>query len=118
MEINFSQTIIHFGAIVLSLASFYIFAFVYNTMCTSCLGLPNTAKTIHDAMSSLLYYLITILTPVLALLPRAFIKTMKNSLRPSEDIVVQVEMKNEQKRGENLLASWSSRSTSKSSIFR
>lgn len=118
INFNSSQTIIHFGAIVISLGSFYIFAFVYNTMCTSCLGLPNTAKTIHDAMSSLLYYLITFLTPVLALLPRAFIKTLKNSLRPSDDIVVQVEMKNEQKRGENLLATWSSRSTSKSSIFR
>lgn len=87
-------------------------------MCTSCFGLPNTAKTIHDAMSSLLYYLIIFLSPVMALLPHFFIRTMKNMLRPSEDVVVQIEARIERMRGENLLASWSSRSTSKSSIFR
>lgn len=111
-------TIIHIGAIVISLLSFYIFAFAFNSMCTTCLGLKNSAKTINDAMSTLLYYLIVFLTPVMALLPRFFIRTLKNTLRPSDDIVVQLEMREELKRGENLLASWSSRSTSKSSIFR
>lgn len=69
-------------------------------------------------MSCLLYYLIIFLTPVMALLPRFFIRTLKNSLRPSDDVVVQLEIRTERNRGENLLASWSSRSTSKSSIFR
>lgn len=112
------QTIIHIGAILISLGTFFTFAFVYNTMCTSCLGLPNTARTIHDSMSNVLYYLIILLAPVMALLPRFFVRVMKNTLQPGDDIIAQNESRNERKRGENLLASWSSRSTSRSSMFR
>jgi hypothetical protein len=113
------QTIIHVGAIAISLLSFYTVAFIFNGYCTTCMAnVPNTARTIHDATSTLIYYLILLLSPVMALLPRLFIRTLKNTLRPSDDIVAQVELRRERKRGENLLASWSSRSTSRSSIFR
>lgn len=83
------------------------------------MNLPNTARTIHDTMSNPIYYLIILLTPVMALLPRYFIKTIKNTVRPSDDIVIQLDMKKEKKRGEKLLASWSARSeSSRSPIFR
>lgn len=99
----------------MSLASFYIFAFIFNTMCTSCLGLPNTARTIHDAMSCLLYYLIIVISPVLALLPRLFIKTMKNTLKPSDDIVIIRNLRSKCKQGEKLMTS---ETTTRSSTFR
>lgn len=113
------QTIIHVGAIVLSLLSFYIFAFVYNTVCRTCMDLPNTARTIHDTISNPVYYLIIILTPVMALLPRYFIRALKNTIKPGDDITMQLETQKEKKRGEKLLSSYSSRSaSSRSPIFR
>ncbi|KAG5676651.1 hypothetical protein PVAND_006470 [Polypedilum vanderplanki] len=91
-------TIIHVGAIAFSLLSFLTFAFVYNTYCTTFMGLPNTARTIQDTMSNVVFYEIIILTPVLALLPRYFIRSLKNSIKPSDDIIVQLESKREIKR--------------------
>lgn len=118
-KFSYLQTIIHVGAIVISLGSFYIFAFVYNTVCGTCMKLPNTANTIHNSMSNPIYYFIILLTPVMALLPRYFVRVLKNTLRPSDDIIVQLETQKDNKRGEKLLASWSARSTSsRSPIFR
>ncbi|KAL7043840.1 hypothetical protein ACKWTF_001683 [Chironomus riparius] len=110
-------TIIHVGAIALSLLSFYIFAFVYNTICRTCMDLPNTARTIQDTMSNPIYYFILFLTPVMALLPRYFVRTLKNTIRPSDDVLIQVETEKEKKRGEKLLTSYRSAS-SRSPIFR
>ena len=70
-------------------------------------------------MSTGIYYLVLILTPVVALMPRFFVRAIKNTLHPADDVIVRVEQINEKKRGENLLVSWSSRSsTSGSSIYR
>lgn len=82
------------------------------------MSLPNTAMTIHHVMSTPIYYLVLLLTPVLALLPRMLVRAMKNTLQPSDDVAMQVEIRNDKKRGEKLLVSWSTRSTSSSSIFR
>lgn len=112
------QTIIHVGAIAISLISFYTVAFLYNTLCTTWLDLSNSARTIHDTMSTPIYYLIILITPAMALLPRFFIRSLKNTFKPSDDVKAQLEIKRDRRRGENLLLSWSSQSTSKSSIFR
>lgn len=99
--------------------TFYVFAFAYNTFCKTWMELPNTARTIHDAMSNPLYYLIIILTPVMALLPRYFIRTLKNTIRPTDDVIMQIETQKEKKRGEKLLPTYSTRSaSSRSPIFR
>ena len=81
------------------------------------MGLPNTAGTIQDTMSNPVFYFIIILTPVMALLPRYFIRTVKNTIKPSDDILVQIETEKENKRGEKLLTSYRSAS-SRSPIFR
>lgn len=99
--------------------SFFIFAFTFNTWCTTCMGLPNTSRTIHDSMSSLLFYLIVFLTPVIATLPRFFLRTLKNTLKPSDDIVAQVKHRNERQRGEkSSLQSWFGQATVKTPTIR
>lgn len=79
------------------------------------MNLPNTARTIHDTMSNPIYYFVLILTPVIALLPRLFIRTVKNTIRPSDDVIVQVDMQKEKRRGEKMMMK---NTTEQSSIFR
>lgn len=78
------------------------------------MNLPNTIRTIHDTMSNPLYYLVLILTPVMALLPRYFARALKNTIKPSDDIILQVETRNEKRRGEKIIKNASERSP----IFR
>uniref|UniRef100_A0A182PEF6 Phospholipid-transporting ATPase n=1 Tax=Anopheles epiroticus TaxID=199890 RepID=A0A182PEF6_9DIPT len=112
-----SWTILHVLSIVISLVSFYAFAFVYNSVCVNCFGLPSNYWVIHMSMSTIQYYLITLLTSVLALLPRFTYRVIKNTIWPCEGVRVTLQYKEEKRRGENLLVTWS-RSTSASSIFR
>ncbi|XP_062707400.1 phospholipid-transporting ATPase VD isoform X2 [Aedes albopictus] len=112
-----SWTILHVLSIVISIGSFYVFAFAYNTVCVSCFGLPSNYWVIHMSMSSVQYYLITALTAVLALLPRFIYRVVENTVWPGEGVRVTLQYKEEKRRGENLLVTWS-RSTSASSIFR
>lgn len=78
------------------------------------MSLPNTARTIHDTMSTPIYYLVLILTPVMALLPRYFTRALKNTIKPSDDILVQLENQKEMRRGENMMKNASEQSP----IFR
>uniref|UniRef100_A0A182UCH3 P-type ATPase C-terminal domain-containing protein n=1 Tax=Anopheles melas TaxID=34690 RepID=A0A182UCH3_9DIPT len=112
-----SWTILHVLSIVISLVSFYAFAFAYNSVCVNCFGLPSNYWVIHMSMSTIQYYLITLLTSVLALLPRFTYRVIKNTIWPCEGVRVTLQYKEEKRRGENLLVTWS-RSTSASSIFR
>uniref|UniRef100_A0A182Y662 Phospholipid-transporting ATPase n=1 Tax=Anopheles stephensi TaxID=30069 RepID=A0A182Y662_ANOST len=112
-----SWTILHVLSIVISLVSFYAFAFAYNSVCVNCFGLPSNYWVIHMSMSTVQYYLITLLSSVLALLPRFTYRVIKNTIWPCEGVRVTLQYKEEKRRGENLLVTWS-RSTSASSIFR
>uniref|UniRef100_A0A4Y0BFS1 Phospholipid-transporting ATPase n=2 Tax=Anopheles funestus TaxID=62324 RepID=A0A4Y0BFS1_ANOFN len=112
-----SWTSLHVLSIVISLVSFYAFAFVYNSVCVNCFGLPSNYWVIQMSMSTIQYYLITILSSVLALLPRFTYRVIKNTIWPCEGVRVTLQYKEEKRRGENLLVTWS-RSTSASSIFR
>ncbi|XP_052894439.1 phospholipid-transporting ATPase VD isoform X1 [Anopheles moucheti] len=112
-----SWTSLHVLSIVISLVSFYAFAFVYNSVCVNCFGLPSNYWVIQMSMSTIQYYLITILSSVLALLPRFTYRVIINTIWPCEGVRVTLQYKEEKRRGENLLVTWS-RSTSASSIFR
>lgn len=79
------------------------------------MNLPNTAGTIQDTMSNPIYYLVLLLTPVLALLPRLFIRAVKNTIKPSDDVIVQVDLQRERRRGEKMMMK---RTTEQSPIFR
>jgi phospholipid-translocating ATPase len=110
------QTILHVASIVISLSSFYVFAFFYNSVCVSCMNLPSNYWVIHMVMCDVKYYLIIALTAVLALLPRFTFRVIENTMFPSDAMKIVIQQKLNQRRGENLLvASWS-RSTSDNDI--
>ncbi|XP_055643308.1 phospholipid-transporting ATPase VD isoform X2 [Toxorhynchites rutilus septentrionalis] len=93
-----SWTILHVLSIVMSIGSFYVFAFAYNTVCVSCFGLPSNYWVIHMSMSTIQYYLITALTAVLALLPRFMYRILENTIWPGEAICVTLQYKEEKRR--------------------
>ncbi|XP_053673867.1 phospholipid-transporting ATPase VB [Anopheles nili] len=93
-----SWTILHVASIVISLVSFYVFAFAYNSVCVNCFGLPSNYWVIHMSMSTIQYYLITMLTSVLALLPRFTYRVIKNTLWPCEGVRVTLQYKEEKRR--------------------
>uniref|UniRef100_A0A8D8GNP8 Phospholipid-transporting ATPase n=1 Tax=Culex pipiens TaxID=7175 RepID=A0A8D8GNP8_CULPI len=93
-----SWTILHVLSIAISIGSFYVFAFAYNTVCVSCFGLPSNYWVIHMSMSTIQYYLITALTAVLALLPRFIYRVLENTVFPGEGIRVTLQYKEEKRR--------------------
>uniref|UniRef100_A0A182JIU2 Phospholipid-transporting ATPase n=1 Tax=Anopheles atroparvus TaxID=41427 RepID=A0A182JIU2_ANOAO len=93
-----SWTILHVLSIGISLVSFYAFAFLYNSVCVNCFGLPSNYWVIHMSMSTIQYYLITLLSSVLALLPRFTYRVVKNTLWPCEGVRVTLQYKEEKRR--------------------
>ncbi|XP_055916558.1 phospholipid-transporting ATPase VB isoform X1 [Eupeodes corollae] len=112
-----SWTILHVLSMVMSLGSFYIFSFVYNSLCVNCFGLPSSYWVIFRCMSTSIHWLVILLSSVVSILPRLFFITMKTSLCPDVGTNVLMQSKKAQRRGEELLVTWS-RSTSASSIYR
>ncbi|XP_059615046.1 phospholipid-transporting ATPase VB isoform X2 [Phlebotomus argentipes] len=77
-----SWTILHVLSIAISLGAFYVFSIFYNSVCVSCLGLPSSYWVIQTSMSTSTYWLISLLTAVLAVLPNYTIRTFVATLWP------------------------------------
>ncbi|XP_057668206.1 phospholipid-transporting ATPase VD isoform X2 [Diorhabda carinulata] len=112
-----SWTIIHAASIVLSIGAFYLYSLIYNTYCVNCFGLPSTYWTIQIAMSRPTYWLVTLLSCVVALLPRVLYRVSQTLFSPDDIIQALIFEQRATRRGETFLVSWS-RSTSSSSIYR
>lgn len=112
-----SWTILHVLSMVISLLSFYIFSFIYNSLCINCFGLPSSYWVIFRCMSSSIHWLVILLSSVVSILPRLLLISLKTSLYPDVGTNVLIQNKIAQRRGEELLVTWS-RSTSASSIYR
>ncbi|GLV35748.1 uncharacterized protein CBL_01101 [Carabus blaptoides fortunei] len=79
-----SWTILHVGAIAISIGSFYAFSLLYNGVCVNCLGLPSTYGIIQECLKSPVYWLVSLLSCVVALLPRMVFKVIKNMMCPDD----------------------------------
>ncbi|GAB0089123.1 Phospholipid-transporting ATPase [Sergentomyia squamirostris] len=112
-----SWTILHVLSIAISLGAFYVFSIFYNAVCVSCLGLPSSYWVIQTSMSTWSYWLISLLTAVLAVLPNYTIRTFVSTFWPDGGTKAIIQKRRNQQRGEDLLVAWS-RSTSASSIYR
>ncbi|XP_060530562.1 phospholipid-transporting ATPase VD isoform X2 [Cylas formicarius] len=112
-----SWTIIHVLSIVLSIGMFYVYSILYNSFCVNCFGLPSTYWTIQMAMQRPAYWLCTLLSCVVSLLPRLLYRVSQTVLAPDEVTRALVADRRAHRRGEKFLVSWS-RSTSTSSIYR
>jgi len=54
----------------MSIFAFFAFSLVYNSICVQCLDLPSNYWVVQHATSSLTYWLVVLLSVVMALLPR------------------------------------------------
>ncbi|XP_059487582.1 phospholipid-transporting ATPase VA isoform X2 [Neocloeon triangulifer] len=89
-----SWTIIHILAMAASIGGFYTFAFIYNSFCVNCFGLPSTYWVVHQTLGNSVYWFSTILASVLALLPRFVIKVLKTCMAPNDVTKALVEHRN------------------------
>ncbi|KAM9312630.1 phospholipid-transporting ATPase VB [Gastrophryne carolinensis] len=77
IEIN-NWTILHWVTIIGSIVLYFVVALVYNVICVSC-EVPSPYWIMERQMSDASFYLICIITPVMALLPRYFITALRGT---------------------------------------
>ncbi|KAI5711667.1 probable phospholipid-transporting ATPase VD isoform X2 [Diaphorina citri] len=117
-----SWTIIHCISLFISLGSFFLFCFVYNSVCLQCLNLPTNVWVLRTTVGSPIYWMVILISTVLALLPRFIVYSAITILCPSDVLRAVMESKNISPTQVSLPnhilgVSWS-RSTSVSSIYR
>ncbi|XP_075065980.1 phospholipid-transporting ATPase VB isoform X2 [Mixophyes fleayi] len=71
-------TLVHWVTIVGSVVVYFIVALAYNAICVSC-EVPSPYWVMEMQMSDPVYYLVCIITPVIALLPRFFITALRGT---------------------------------------
>uniref|UniRef100_A0A674PL04 Phospholipid-transporting ATPase n=1 Tax=Takifugu rubripes TaxID=31033 RepID=A0A674PL04_TAKRU len=76
-------TWINWSSIAFSLTLFFTVALCYNASCPTCFSPSNPYWTMQTLLKDPLFYLLCIITPVTALLPRYFYRACQNSLIPS-----------------------------------
>ncbi|XP_056894279.1 phospholipid-transporting ATPase VA [Takifugu flavidus] len=76
-------TWINWSSIAFSLTLFFTVALCYNASCPTCYSPSNPYWTMQTLLKDPLFYLLCIITPVTALLPRYFYRACQNSLIPS-----------------------------------
>eukprot|EP00079_Xenopus_tropicalis_P008511 XP_002931688.1 PREDICTED: probable phospholipid-transporting ATPase VA isoform X1 [Xenopus tropicalis] len=77
-------TWINVSSIVFSILLFFTVALVYNSSCPTCNPPSNPYWTMQKLMANPLFYLICILSPVTALLPRFLYKSVQGTLFPTQ----------------------------------
>jgi len=77
-----SWTIMHWTSLMLSILFYFAFILVYNSFCITCFGLQNPFWVIQVTMGTLEFWLVCLLTSVLALIPRVVCLVIKNCTRP------------------------------------
>merc|ERR1712156_332690 len=84
-----SWTIIHWTSLMLSILFYFAFILIYNSFCITCFGLQNPFWVIHHTMGTAEFWLLILVSCVLALLPRMCIHVIRNTIRPN---AVSIEM--------------------------
>ncbi|XP_062854222.1 phospholipid-transporting ATPase VA [Trichomycterus rosablanca] len=78
-------TWLNWASIAFSTALFFTVALCYNASCHTCYSPSNPYWTMQRLLGDPLFYLLCIVTPVAALLPRYFYRACQGSLFPSPD---------------------------------
>uniref|UniRef100_S4RCG1 Phospholipid-transporting ATPase n=1 Tax=Petromyzon marinus TaxID=7757 RepID=S4RCG1_PETMA len=79
-------TWIHWGSIALSLLLYFLFVLAYNAICINCAAPSNPYMIMEILMTQPLFYLVCVVTPLVALLPRLVYRTLEGSCFPSENL--------------------------------
>ncbi|KAG9490837.1 hypothetical protein GDO78_006263 [Eleutherodactylus coqui] len=71
-------TVVHWITMVGSFVAYFVIALAYNAICVAC-EVPSPYWIMEAQMSEPAFYMVCIFTPVLALLPRYFIKALRGT---------------------------------------
>nr|XP_033783628.1 probable phospholipid-transporting ATPase VB [Geotrypetes seraphini]XP_033783629.1 probable phospholipid-transporting ATPase VB [Geotrypetes seraphini] len=71
-------TIVHALIVIGSIVCYFVLSLIYNVICVTCTS-PNPYWTMEVQMSDPTFYLVCLITPVGALLPRFFIKAVQGT---------------------------------------
>ncbi|KAJ6667504.1 hypothetical protein lerEdw1_016625 [Lerista edwardsae] len=77
-------TWLHLSSCVFSIALFFIVALVYNASCPICYPPSNPYWIMEKLMGGLMFYLICLITPAIALLPRFLFRTLQGTFFPTQ----------------------------------
>ncbi|CAK6956482.1 phospholipid-transporting ATPase VB [Scomber scombrus] len=76
-------TVVHWVIMLGSVVLFFIMTLAYNAMCVTCNPPSNPYWILHNQMADPMFYLVCIISIVLALLPRYMFHVLRNSIAPS-----------------------------------
>ncbi|XP_044861083.1 phospholipid-transporting ATPase VA [Mauremys mutica] len=77
-------TLFHWSSCIFSILLFFIVALVYNVSCPICYPPSNPYWTMEKLMGEPVFYLICIISPVVALLPRFLYRTLQGTVFPTQ----------------------------------
>uniref|UniRef100_A0A8C3RL33 Phospholipid-transporting ATPase n=1 Tax=Chelydra serpentina TaxID=8475 RepID=A0A8C3RL33_CHESE len=77
-------TLLHWSSCIFSILLFFIVALVYNVSCPICYPPSNPYWTMEKLMGEPVFYLICIISPVVALLPRFLYRTLQGTAFPTQ----------------------------------
>ncbi|XP_074986897.1 phospholipid-transporting ATPase VA isoform X3 [Caretta caretta] len=77
-------TLLHWSSCIFSILLFFIVALVYNVSCPICYPPSNPYWTMEKLMGEPVFYLICIISPVVALLPRFLYRTFQGTVFPTQ----------------------------------
>jgi phospholipid-translocating ATPase len=78
-----SWTVVHIASIILSILAYFVFALSYNAMCVDCSGLQNPYWVMQHCMGTANFWLVCILTAVLAVIPRLCGRVIECTIWPN-----------------------------------
>ncbi|XP_051870560.1 LOW QUALITY PROTEIN: phospholipid-transporting ATPase VB-like [Pristis pectinata] len=73
-------TFMHWVSMIGSIVLYFLITLVYSTFCVTCNSPSNPYWIMQRQMTDPLFYLICLITPILALLPRYFIRSLQGTL--------------------------------------
>jgi len=79
-----SWTVVHWGAVLLSMVLYLGFGLTYNAVCYQCAGLTNPYLVMQHGMAEPAQWAVLLLTGVVSALPRVLCRAITNSINPTE----------------------------------
>jgi len=79
-----SWTIFHWMAMLISVVLYLGFGLTYNAVCSQCSGLTNPYWVMQNSLMDPVQYLVLVISGILSILPRIFIRVVTNTLQPTE----------------------------------
>lgn len=114
-----SWTLVHVASMLFSIAIYFGFGILYNSICLKCESLPNPYWVMQHTMGTAIFWFDILLVAVLAVLPRYTIRMLQICLWPSQVSLALLSQREEETShiGGEFSVTWS-RSTSISSVVR